>query len=444
MSTKEHLDNFETKKHVHFCGVDYLNYEIQVSSNQKIPNLNSRKRKLSTDYNPVRILVDTTYIDKQVLEPKMQDMQDKLPIIKSALNRALKGIKQLLEVKQFEYNIYSDLNESLFHNFGIFEWDDQLNDPEKISLNYDYVLLARFMVETDNIPIGVLAGAMPILLEGETKRPIAGLLLISNSSKYFEKDNVEYYFSNVFIHELTHAFGFLADAFQYFPGGEQNSIFSRIDSNDIIRSFVKTKRVVEFAKKYYGCDSIEGVEVENQGIGGGQAGSHWEGRILFGEYMTSENYEDEVIISEFTLALLEDSGWYKTNYYTGGLMKFGKNKGCKFLSNYCLSDGYNTEFNDEFFPTFNQWYPSCTTGRLSRVYNLLNIYNFFDNPAYYYLIPKNQDGTYSAGAFFSADYCPVNYHLTKEYEDSYFVGNCKRGNGNYGTNLYYINAQGIN
>ena len=33
-------------------------------------------------------------------------------------------------------------------------------------------------------------------------------------------------------------------------------------------------------------------------------------------------------ISEITLALLEDSGWYKANYYTGGLMRFGKNKGC--------------------------------------------------------------------------------------------------------------------
>ena len=117
-----------------------------------------------------------------------------------------------------------------------------------------------------------------------------------------KKKNVEHYFSNVFIHELTHAFGFLSEAFQYFPGGEKETIFNEMDKNVIIRYYIKTKKVVEFAKKYYGCYSIKGVEVENQGSSG-SSGSHWEGRILLGEYMTSENYEDEVVISEFTLSL---------------------------------------------------------------------------------------------------------------------------------------------
>ena len=39
----------------------------------------------------------------------------------------------------------------------------------------------------------------------------------------------------------------------------------------------------------------------------------------------------EEVISEFTLALLEDLGFYKANYYTGGLMRYGKNKGCDFV-----------------------------------------------------------------------------------------------------------------
>ena len=32
-----------------------------------------------------------------------------------------------------------------------------------------------------------------------------------------------------------------------------------------------------------------------------------------------------------TLALLEDTGFYKVNYYSGGIFKFGKNKGGDFL-----------------------------------------------------------------------------------------------------------------
>ena len=38
-------------------------------------------------------------------------------------------------------------------------------------------------------------------------------------------------------------------------------------------------------------------------------------------------YQEEMAISEFTLSFLEDSGWYKANYYTGGLFRFGKNQG---------------------------------------------------------------------------------------------------------------------
>ena len=37
----------------------------------------------------------------------------------------------------------------------------------------------------------------------------------------------------------------------------------------------------------------------------------WEEKILLGDYMTSIMYDEEQSISEFTLALLEDTGNYK-------------------------------------------------------------------------------------------------------------------------------------
>ena len=49
-----------------------------------------------------------------------------------------------------------------------------------------------------------------------------------------------------------------------------------------------------------------------------------------------------ILITELTLALLEDSGWYEINYYTGGLMRFGKNKGCDYYN--CDNQG-NRKFN---------------------------------------------------------------------------------------------------
>ena len=49
---------------------------------------------------------------------------------------------------------------------------------------------------------------------------------------------------------------------------------------------------------------------------------HWSERLLLGEYMTPSFYFSEQIISEFTLDLLKDLGWYEINYFTGGLHYF--------------------------------------------------------------------------------------------------------------------------
>ena len=95
-------------------------------------------------------------------------------------------------------------------------------------------------------------------------------------------------------------------------------------------NYIKTEKVLEIAKKYYNCSNIEGIPLENQN---NNSVALWESRILLGDIMSSYkyNYHADQVISEFTLALLEDSGWYKANYYTGGLMRFGKNKGCEFF-----------------------------------------------------------------------------------------------------------------
>jgi len=51
---------------------------------------------------------------------------------------------------------------------------------------------------------------------------------------------------------------------------------------------------------------------------------------MLGDCMISPDFP-EVSISDMTLALLEDTGFYKVNYYSGGMFKFGKNKGLEFF-----------------------------------------------------------------------------------------------------------------
>ena len=60
------------------------------------------------------------------------------------------------------------------------------------------------------------------------------------------------------------------------------------------------------------------------------------GKNIIREYINSEIYTPEKVISRFTLALLEDNRWYKIdNHYISGSMRFGKNQGCNFLTTDC-------------------------------------------------------------------------------------------------------------
>jgi hypothetical protein len=46
-----------------------------------------------------------------------------------------------------------------------------------------------------------------------------------------------------------------------------------------------TKNLLEYAKKFYNCDSINAVPLENDGEGG-TFGNHWEKTFFFDELMT--------------------------------------------------------------------------------------------------------------------------------------------------------------
>ena len=154
--------------------------------------------------------------------------------------------------------------------------------------------------------------------------------------------------------------------------------------------------------------------------------------------MNGYSYTEEQVISEFTLALLEDSGYYKANYYTGGLMRFGKNKGCAFLEEQCVDKStheINPFFSNEFFDDISGGKTieaSCSSGRQSRAYkawytasNVPEEYQYFDDP--------------DIAGFEPADYCPVPMKYPTEEELSYYVGHCSNiGSLEYGSKLYYL------
>ena len=383
-------------------------------------------RKISeiNNYKPIRIYPDFTYLKSQSQnDSNLANIEIE---IEKSLDISIKTLKKLLKVRPLTYPINKisseDLNQWSFATYNINE--SLLTSGEGI--NSDLVILLKFIESGERnllIDNEIASISNKFILDEGTKRPIVGVIYI-NTNIDVNKINLDIYLNYLFLHELTHILGFHYELFENYPGGINNTIKTEKEERlGKEKKFIITPKVVEFAKKYFNCEEIDGVELENQDD---LKWSHWEARILLGEYMTSSPYTPEQAISEFTLSLLEDSGWYKVNYYTGGLMKFGKNKGCDFLKKDCVNKFFETNFKYEFCDFQDARQPRCSLGRQSRAYCTTYEKDEIN-------LDKYKDYMRKFFGRMEADNCPVNDIEKEEENNIYYVGNCKYGSGKYGT-----------
>ena len=386
-----------------------------------------RKISDNNNFEPIRIHCDFSYLKK-----KVQNNQNLLSIekeVENSINNSIKIIKKLINIRPLTYPInkitLNDLSEWGFDSNYI----DKLLLTNGNGINADLVILLKFIEQNEQsllLDNEMASISNKFILDEETKRPIVGVIYINNNIN-MNIENINIYLQYIFLHEITHILGFYYDLFQYFPGGLEKTIKTeKEERTNIEKKFIITPKVVEFSKKYFNCNELNGVELENQH---NISWSHWEARILLGEYMTSSSYTPEQVISEFTLALLEDSGWYKVNYYTGGLMRFGKNKGCDFLKKDCENKHLETNFKYEFCDFLKGNQPTCSLGRQSRTY--CKSYTKLEINESDYL--KNYVRFEKWFGRKNADNCPVNDIEINEEKNTYYVGNCHYGNGKYGT-----------
>ena len=428
---------YETPKPLFKCGKNNLKLKPKPAKNYiKIDHNNtSYRRKLkSNEFKDFNIYVDFTNIEKEIQIYKLNDYKN---LFISSINKAVDTIQKLLKVKPLKYAYYID--NAFLKDIGLRAWDTSKFGDEaaenKITtdtLDIDLIIFGRFLKKED-LGNNTLAAALCMSYEEENGRPIVGLVYINKDLDY-SLVNTQEYFQSILLHEFTHILGFDNSLFSDI----YKNIINRKDKYGINRYYINSKKVINVAKKYFNCNNVIGVELENYGDEG-TAGSHWESRILLGDYMNGVIYKEEQVISEFTLALLEDIGIYKANYYTGGLMRYGKNKGCEFLYDKCVINyEINSNFENEFFDYFNlidQYTPSCSSGRQSRAYNLVLGYENIPKDFQYYNNKR-------LGGFSAADYCPVSIsHPYEEEVNSHYVGHCSnKGSGEYGSLISYFNS----
>jgi hypothetical protein len=349
-------------------------------------------------WEEIKIVVDYTFLDSQSgkVDQKMIDLSKKVTencmVIFTNLLKVQKSTSKLIKLNENCDNIaLSNMKKELTTN----------------GLEGDIVIFPFFDEKAEE---ATEAYAAPCSMDPNNNRPIAGLMAFNPKNFKIDMKNAFEYYSLLVLHEINHILAFNSGLFEFFINPNTlaklglNNITKEKVVNGLKKTLIITPKVLEVARKHFNCNSLEGIELENQG-GDGSAGSHWEARVMLGDFMIAETYPEN-IISEISLALMEDSGWYKVNYYTGGLFRYGKNEGCDIHTKKCIVD------NKSSYPNIFCTTPEvqmCFASHLSRGYCLMSeekkdldkTYQYFQNP--------------KLGGYTFADYCPVaHWELDQE------------------------------
>ncbi|CAG9318554.1 unnamed protein product [Blepharisma stoltei] len=208
----------------------------------------------------------------------------------------------------------------------------------------------------------------------------------------------------VSIHEITHALAFAPELFDLFkkPNGlpySDDEITKEIyfPNREKWVTVLTLPTVVSKAREIFGCENLEGIELEDYG-GSGSAGSHWDMRILPGDYM-SPQLSFESVFSAITLALFQDSGWYDVNFDYSQQILWGHKAGCEWLEDKCFRDE-NPKFSGFCKPSNRT---GCDVYHLSESFCASKLVNNIPTNEQYFNDPD------LGGSVSYADFCPYMY-----------------------------------
>ena len=433
-----------------FCGSNLMPKRkkreiIPKSNNEQIVG---PKRKLEPEYSPINIILDNQYMFYQLQNHVITEPI--YTLILQALQTAVSMIQSLILVENNHDYITLDKDDTIekcyLNEHG---YNSNYLSPNQIQ-GHSLVIYPRFHDFKQNGKNNIVSSASFCSVDSVTNRPLAGYIFIEQNITNIEmrKTNKEKYYSLIFLHELTHILVFDRELFSINPNIREN--MKQITILNQLRTIIYTPKVLEMAKRHFGCESLTGMELENQEYewkneesnedddddGDGDTfvaptdkyGNHWEARTMLTDYMTSVYY-DEMVISEITLALFEDSGWYKVNYYTGGLFRYGKNQGCEFLNAYCVYGDVSLHKN-EF--CIKEATTMCTPGRTHRAMCGLMTYPTALDTNYRYFTNSRKGGFLP-----QTDYCPVAKTNSSVSKLFFYQGHCS-----YGENETYPDSLG--
>lgn len=396
------------------------------------------KRKLSSV--PLKIYIDKYYFNKTF---RREDINK--TIIFNALDKAKSTLETLIEVVDEDTSLIT-INDIPLDVYGFAE--SSLSDSLKNDGVMAHLLILFRGIDSNIDSSNKCIDKLGIIQQKDgNNRPFIGYIIFDTNLNIEILDNnntyKEEYLSYLFLHQITHILGF-----NRLIVNRENSRMRIINitttrtGGNINKEVIISDNLILQAKKYFNCytDSVYGLELEDANPNNcGNEFIHWDERMLLGDYMTYDINVQEQVISTFTLLFLEETGFYKVNYFTGGLMKFGKNKGCAFFTSDCNSilpeneQTANTQrksnFENEFCTSGTK--TTCSSARLSRGLcenNIDGLDIVLENNPYVRTNWRPKEGMGNYGNEL-ADYCPIPLNEKERTSNKIksFIGNCKLG-----------------
>ena len=309
----------------HKCNTKFLEKK---SINLNFTEIND-KRRLQNEFRPIEIHFDFSNF-------KSDDISISDDIIKNAkklMNEVASEFKKFLKMRRYNFKFTKPLED--IKEFCSIKESEEI--PENFFITKDIIIYPLIKQLDGN----GLAESSCCVNQNDIIPRIGFIRFDPDTLLSNEGDN---HLKIIIFHEMTHFLIFHPDILKSL--GFLNSEGNKVNST----------KALSMAKKHFNCDSLDGIPLENEG-GSGSALSHWEASYMFGDYMVSD-VNDDAQISDITLALFDDADFYEVEYYSGGLFKYGKNKGCDFFKKDCYY------FPDEYCLNLNE--KKCTNSKTAK------------------------------------------------------------------------------
>ena len=329
-------------------------------------------------WKPIRIHVNTDYLDLTI-EGNPDDVlaQQKIAFLRDEVfPEAVERLRDILRVYPVE-RLEID-KEGACPGFGI-------------AVQYDLVVFAFADCDTDTDgdgkpDSGRIANGRSCQGD-EYDRPVAGFAGMCLDAIDLATERGRQIALETVMHEFVHILGFYWEDFVAYrhprTGLPRTPLEDReitrtvtctdgarkeviMPSDDTLRAFINpktrktqyeimTETVTAVTRNQFGCSDLTGAWLEDRQEGAGDDcfGSHWDFRLFSTEFMTASATATEQYMSPLTVALLEDTGWYRANYNSDyvRLSPFGRLAGCDFVNEDCIINGQIPSYSKGSFCT---------------------------------------------------------------------------------------------